>query len=70
MLDIPPQITEQPISTEGKSKHSYQVHNKWCYECGVLINACAPEAWGRLITAGDESSIVWTRRSILQYPTV
>lgn len=29
-------------------------------QSGVLINTCAPEAWGRLIAAGDESSVVWT----------
>lgn len=53
-----PLKSQNNLYQQKGSQNSYQAHNKWCYEHGVLINACGPEAWGRLITAGDGSSIV------------
>lgn len=54
---------------EGKSKHSYQVHNKEWYKQSISINVCDLKAWGRLIIAGTAHSVVGTLRFILWYLT-
>lgn len=48
--------SEHKTWTEGKPKHSYQVH-KGCCARGVLTHVCAPEAWGRGIVVEMKAAL-------------